>query len=150
MLEVIPITLREANDFVAQFHRHNGRTSRNGGKFAVGLTTGTELIGVAIVGLPIARLLNDGRTAEVTRVCVLDHAQKGACSKLYSACWKAWRAMGGKRIVTYTLQSESGSSLKGAGFKIVAQCKPGSWNRIGRERDWQPIYGQKKIRWSKE
>jgi hypothetical protein len=144
---IIPIGLREANDFVHNFHRHNGRTSRNGGKFAVGLSTGKELIGVAIVGRPVARLLNDRYTAEVLRVCTVEQAPKGSCSKLYAACWRIWREMGGLKLVTYTLQTESGASLRGAGWNVVAECRPGKWNRDGRERRWQPIYDQLKFRW---
>ena len=62
---------------------------------------------------------------------------------------RAWRAMGGRKLITYTLQSESGESLRGAGFRVVAECKGGGWNRpnIGRSREWQPIYGQQKLRW---
>ena len=146
-LQPIPIKLREANDFVEQYHRHNKRTSRNGGRFAIGVTTGEEMVGVAIVGRPVARLLDDGYTAEVTRCCVLEKAPKGSCSFLYGRCWRIWQQMGGIRMVTYTLQTESGSSLKGAGWKIVGETKGGGWNREGRERDWQPIYGQLKFRW---
>lgn len=142
---VIPMTLREANQFVSNFHRHNNPTY--GGKFAIGCSTGSQLIGVAIVGRPVARLLDDGYTAEVTRCCVVNDAPKGSCSFLYSRCWRIWSQMGGKKLITYTLQSESGSSLRGAGWKVVAQVKPGTWNRTGREREWQPIYGQEKIRW---
>lgn len=148
-LTVIPITLRETNDFVTSFHRHNGRTTRDGGKFAIGATTGEQMVGIAIVGRPIARLLDNGYTAEVTRTCTSPDAPKGAVSFLYSACWRIWRAMGGTKLVTYTLTAESGASLRGAGWKVVAEVKPGGWNRDGRERDWQPIYGQQKLRWEK-
>lgn len=148
-LTVIPITLREANDFVTSFHRHNGRTTRDGGKFAIGATTGEQMVGIAIVGRPIARLLDNGYTAEVTRTCTSPDAPKEAVSFLYSACWRIWRAMGGTKLVTYTLTAESGASLRGAGWKVVAEVKPGGWNRDGRERDWQPIYGQQKLRWEK-
>jgi hypothetical protein len=146
---VVPLSLKEANDFVECYHRHNGRTSRDSGKFAIGASTGTELIGVAIVGRPLARLLQDGYTAEVLRCCVVDHAPKGSCSFLYSRCWRIWAAMGGHRLVTYTLDRESGSSLRGSGYKVVAKTKPApkGWGRNGRERDWQPIYGQQKFRW---
>ena len=150
-LRVVPMTLREANDFVEQFHRHNGRTARNGGKFAIGASTGDRLVGVAIVGRPLARLLDDSYTAEVLRVCVLPDAPKGTCSFLYARCWRIWAAMGGTRLVTYTLESESGASLRGAGWRVVAKS-PGSelgWSRAGRERRWQPIYGQMKLRWEK-
>ena len=145
-LRPVPIVLREANDFVEQYHRHNKRTQ--GGRFAIGATTGESLVGVAIVGRPIARLLDDGYTVEVTRCCVLDESPKGTCSFLYGRCWRIWQQMGGTRMVTYTLQTESGSSLKGAGWKIVGEnVIGGGWNREGRERNWQPIYGQLKFRW---
>lgn len=123
-LHVVPMTLRAANDFVAQFHRHNGRTARNGGKFAIGVSCGEELWGVAIVGRPLARMLDDTFTAEVLRTCVRPGAPKNANSMLYGACWRAWRAMGGNKLVTYTLTTESGESLRGAGWSIVAQSKP--------------------------
>ncbi|SRR5579885_918488 len=147
VLELIPLTLRKANDFVTCFHRHNGRTSRDGGKFAIGARDGEELVGVAIVGRPIARLLNDAFTAEVLRTCTLPNAPKNVNSFLYAACWRAWRAMGGKRLVTYTLTTESGASLRGAGWKVVAQTSPGGWSRPNRQRRYQQIYGQEKLRW---
>lgn len=148
MLGVVPMTLREANAFVEQHHRHNNPT--RGGKFAIGASDGTELWGVAIVGRPIARLLDDGFTAEVTRTCTRPGAPKGCNSLLYGAAWRACRAMGYRKLVTYTLTTESGASLRGAGWKIVAECKPQDWNRSGRPRDWQPIYGQQKLRWEVE
>jgi hypothetical protein len=148
-LRLVPITLREANDFVEQFHRHNGRTSRDGGKFALGAATDDGLVGVAIVGRPLARLLDDGETAEVLRVCTKPEAPKNACSFLYGRAWRAWVAMGGKRLVTYTLQSESGSSLKGAGWSICGETQGGGWSRKQRPREWQPIYGQQKFRWER-
>jgi len=150
MLNVVPITIKEANLFVTNFHRHNGPTALNGGKFAIGASDGDKLVGVAIVGNPIARLLMDGFTAEVLRVCVVDEAPKNTCSFLYGRCWRIWQQMGGKRMITYTLQTESGSSLKGAGWKVAAESKAakegGGWqSRPGRE--WQSIYGQLKFRW---
>lgn len=146
-LQAIPIELREANAFVQSFHRHNKPVA--GHRFSIGASDGERLIGVCIVGRPVARLLDNGDTAEVLRCCVLDDAPKGACSFLYSRAWKAWSAMGGRKMITYTLQSESGSSLKGAGWTIVNQM-PGAtgkgWtNRPGRE--WQPVTGQAKFRW---
>jgi hypothetical protein len=102
LMNLCPISLREANDFTESFHRHNGRTARNGGKFAIGLEEGEELMGVAIVGRPVARLLNDDYTAEVLRVCTRKDAPRNANSMLYAACWRAWRAMGGLRMVTPT------------------------------------------------
>ncbi len=147
-MKLVPISITEANKFVANFHRHNKPVQ--GAKFAIGASDGENLIGVAIVGRPVSRHLDDGETAEVTRCCVLDDSPKGACSFLYSRCWRVWAAMGGGKLITYTLQSESGASLRGAGWKIVGQT-PGfsegkGWTtRPGRE--WQPVVGQSKFRW---
>lgn len=147
MIDAVPVTVREANDFIASFHRHNKPVA--GARFAIGASDGNQLVGVAVVGRPVARMLQDGTTSEVTRCCVLETAPKGACSFLYAACWRAWRAMGGRRLVTYTLQSESGASLRGAGWRVVAELKPnkpGMWqSRAGRE--WQSVVGQAKLRW---
>jgi len=155
-MNLCPITLREANAFVASFHRHNGPTARNGGKFAIGLEEAPELFGVAIVGNPLSATYMDGYTAEVLRTCTSPSAPKGAVSMLYAACWRAWRAMGGIRLITYTLTTESGASLRGAGWKIVGQTKAmkdgGSiWRKKDHiSRNWQPIYGQQKFRWEKQ
>jgi len=152
-LFAVPVTLKEANNFVETYHRHSGRTSRDGGKFAIGVSrAGYGLLGVVIVGRPLARALDDGVTAEALRVCVLPNmgdVTKGACSFLYAAAWRAWRAMGGHKMVTYTLQSESGQSLVGAGAKTVAQLKgrPKGWNRSDGHREFKDIYGQDKFRW---
>lgn len=147
-LKPIPLTLREANDFVSSYHRHSQRTARDGGKFAIGVTDGACMWGVAIVGRPLARLLNDGWTAEVLRTCVAPGAPLGSCSFLYGRCWRIWQQMGGLRMVTYTLAAESGSSLRGAGWRMAGECKPSTgWNREHRQRSWQPIYGQLKLRW---
>lgn len=145
------MSLREANDFVEQFHRHNGRTSRDGGKFAIGASDGEGLLGVAIVGRPVARLLNDSFTAEVLRVCTKPNLppRNNVCSFLYGRCWRIWQAMGGKRMVTYTLPSEGGASLRGTGWKLIGEIKghPSGWATSTRVRDWEPIYGQTKFRW---
>jgi hypothetical protein len=152
-LMAVPMSLKEANDFVSAYHRHSARTSRDGGKFAIGVSTGEELIGVAIVGNPISASYMDGYTAEVLRVCTSPQAQKGANSFLYACCWRAWRAMGGQRIITYTLTTETGGSLRGAGWKIIHSTKDGhkDWEAkarlTGRARKWQPVYGQQKFCW---
>jgi len=147
-MKIVPMSLSEANEFVANFHRHNKPVQ--GAKFSIGASDGDRLIGVAIVGRPVARRLDDGITAEVTRCCVLDDAPKGTCSFLYSRAWRAWQALGGHRLVTYTLQSESGASLRGAGWRVVGQsggfAEGKGWTtRPGRE--WQSVIGQAKFRW---
>lgn len=142
--------MRDANKFVGDHHRHNKPTQ--GGKFAIGAIADEELVGVAIVGRPVARLLQDGLTAEITRLCTKSDAPKNTCSFLYGRCWRIWQQMGGKKMITYTLQSESGSSLKGAGWKILGEVEPQTWDRgrSGRYRDYEPVYGQLKFRWGVE
>lgn len=120
-LEIRPITLRAANAYVAQNHRHNQPTS--GHKFSVSVWDGDRMCGVAIAGQPIARKLDDGLTIEIRRVCT--DGTRNACSILYAACAKAARAMGYKRIVTYTLVSEPGTSLLAAGFKSTGEAGGG-------------------------
>jgi hypothetical protein len=146
-LTAVPMTIKEAREFVNNFHRHN--KAPLSGLYAVGVSDGTELVGVAIVGRPVARMLDNGETAEVVRCCVIEKAPKGTCSFLYARCWQAAKALGWRRLVTYTLQTESGASLRGAGWKLVAELKannPTSWqSRPGRE--WQSVVGQAKFRW---
>jgi hypothetical protein len=104
-LELVPITLREACAFVRAHHRHH--KPPRGCRFVVGCADGCVIVGVAIVGRPVSRNLDDQWTAEVTRVCVLESA-RNACSMLYAACWRAARALGFRRLITYTLAEEGG------------------------------------------
>ena len=146
-LSLVPVTLAEAREFVRNFHRHNKPPI--GHVFSLAASDGEKMIGVAICGRPISRMLQDGHTLEVLRCCVIDDAPKGSCSFLYSRAWRAAAALGWSRLITYTLQSESGASMRGAGWKCVGQS-PGAtgkaWtNRPGRE--WQEVTGQAKFRW---
>lgn len=100
MLELIPMTLREANAFVEQHHRHHKPVV--GHKFSIGVSDGEKVVGVAIVGRPVGRFLDDGWTLEVTRLCT--DGTHNACSMLYAAAWRAARAMGYRRVVTYILE----------------------------------------------
>lgn len=148
-LRVQPTTRDEANAFVAQHHRHNKPVK--GCRFALEARLGDEVVGVAIVGRTVARLLHSPVVAEVTRVAVKDGAPKGTGSFLYGACRRVWQAMGGFRLITYTLDEESGSTLRGAGWEPVAKLParaPGrNWNSASREREWDPVYGKPKVRW---
>ena len=121
MLEIRPITLREANTYVRERHRHNLPT--NGHKFSIACYDGERLCGVAIAGQPIARKLDDGLTIEIRRVCT--DGTRNACSILYGACSRCAREMGYKRVVTYTLTSEPGTSLKASGFINKGQAGGG-------------------------
>lgn len=132
-MRIVPVTLEQANDFVRRFHRHNKPVL--GSKFAIGVKEGEQLVGVAIVGRPVARLLDDGLTAEITRVCT--DGTRNACSMLYGACRKAAKAMGHERIFTYTLPEEGGASLRAAGFVLDKESAGNThkaWhNRAGRK-----------------
>lgn len=142
-LELWPITLRDANAFVAQHHRHH--IAVRGCVSCVSVRTGDTTVGVAIIGRPVARMLQDGVTAEVTRCCVAGDG-RNACSKLYRAAWRAVRALGYRRLITYTLAEEGGASLRGAGMRRVGEAGGGSWTRPSRERiDKHPT--TKKVRW---
>jgi hypothetical protein len=132
-LNLKPIAMDKAQEFVKQYHRHNHEV-RFGQKYAISVVDSSgELWAVAIVSHPSAKGLNHGGyTGEVRRVCTRPGAPTNCCSKLYSACWRAWKAMGGTKMITYTLVGEPGTSLKAAGYKRVAKSKghtPGtSWD----------------------
>lgn len=141
-LSLIPITLVEANAFVAAHHRHHRPVV--GHKFALGAVKDGQVVGVVIVGRPVSRVRDDGMTLEVTRL-VTDGA-RNACSFLYGAAARATFALGFKRLGTYILASESGISLKAAGWRLIGEVKGRSWNCPNRPRvDKHPTQG--KLRW---
>jgi len=131
-LHLVPVTFRQAREFVAAHHRHHGPPQ--GMKFAIGVATADSVLaGVVIAGRPVARHLDDGFTIEVTRTCTRGAAN--ACSVLYSAAWQAARAMGYRRAITYTQAGETGASLRAAGWRPAADRPPApGWNRPGRPR----------------
>lgn len=143
----VPLTLRQANEVVKNFHRHNEPV--NIAKFAIGAECEGSLVGVCIIGRPVSRVLDDGYTVEVRRCCVFNDSPKGTCSFLYASAWRAWRAMGGRKIITYTLQSESGDSLRGAGWSVIHQTTKrndiGWGNRDNRQM--QDVSREPKFRW---
>ncbi len=144
-LDIVPITLAEANAFVEKYHRHHKAVV--GHKFSIGATDGEKIVGVAIVGRPVSRYLDDGLTLEVNRCCT--DGTKNACSILYAAAWRAARAMGYKKIVTYILESENGASLKASGYKCIGQAGGLKWT--GKRRPEVDLYpAQMKLRFEKE
>lgn len=160
-LELQPITLKEALVFVERHHRHHD--APQGGLFAVAVNAHVpprsfpewgghvpglpvtewprEVVGVAIIGRPVAKARQDGYTAEVTRVCVLEH-NPNACSMLYAASWRAARALGYRRLGTYLLKDEPATSVKAAGWRFVGMTEDAKrgWTRPNRPRvDTHPI-----------
>lgn len=118
-LELVPVSFRQAQAFIAAHHRHHKPPA--GMKFAIGVTAGGELTGVATVGRPVARHLDDGFTLEVNRTCT--DGTPNVNSMLYGAAWRAAKALGYRRLITYTQASESGASLRAAGWRVVAELR---------------------------
>lgn len=138
-LELQPVTRDEASAYVEQLHRHHEPPVS--WKFGIAVNDGSKVVGVIMVGRPVARHLDNGWTLEVTRCCT--DGTKNACSMLYASAWRAARALGYKRLITYTLPEEGGASLKGAGWKVVGETKGGSWSRPSRPRvDTHPLQGK--------
>lgn len=131
-LRVVPCRLRDARRFVDLHHRHNA--APRGGLFAIGAAVDTELVAVVIIGRPVARHYDNGTTAELTR-CATDGTAQAA-SMLYAAAWRACKAMGYRRLITYTRADEPGTSLRAAGWRVIAQRPPRPhWTAMSRPAD---------------
>lgn len=148
-LRIVPITFKAACAFVAEHHRHN--KPPRGHKFSIGVVDEIDdLVGVVMVGRPIARSLDNGLTCEVNRSCT--DGYRNANSMLYGAAWRAAKAMGYRRCVTYTQHSESGASLRAVGWRPAADLKPrGSWaassKKLQHIRDEEGNGGVARVRW---
>ncbi len=147
-LTIVPISFAEACEFVRVHHRHHKPPT--GHKFSVAVVDEVgDVRGVACIGRPVARRLDDGWTLEVNRVAT--DGYKNACSALYGAAWRATRALGYRKLITYTLAEEGGGSLRGAGWKCVGEAttKVGQgWSVPSRPRvDLHPL--QLKMKWER-
>lgn len=143
-MTICPVSLRTANEFVNKYHRHNLPTQ--GGKFAVHVKENDTVHGVAICGRPIGRKFDDGFTLEIYRCCT--DGTHNACSMLYGACCRITKNMGYKRVVTYTLASENGASLKASNF--ICEGKAGRPEWYGeRKRENSNTPKEYKTRWVK-
>ncbi len=138
-LELQPITFAEACRFIAEHHRHHAPAQ--GWKFGIAVNDGVKVVGVLTVGRPVARMLDNGWTLEITRCCT--DGTHNACSILYSAAWRAAKALGYKRLITYTLASEPGTSLLAANWRLIGEAGGGSWSRESRKRVNTAPIGQK-------
>ena len=116
-LEIVPVTFRQAQAFIALHHRHH--KPPRGMKFCLGVALDDVIVGVATVGRPVARAYDDGYTLEVNRTCT--DGTENANSMLYGAAWRAAKALGYRRLITYTQEGESGASLKAAGWRVIAE-----------------------------
>lgn len=129
-LAITPVSLTEANAFVEKYHRHHAPVV--GHKFSIAAADGDTIHGVAIVGRPVARGNDDGWTLEVNRCCT--DGARNACSMLYGAAWRAAKAMGYRRLITYTLPDEGGASLRATGWTLIGHRGGGNWNTPSRPR----------------
>jgi hypothetical protein len=144
-LRLVPVRFTDACGFVVMHHRHH--TAPVGCKFCVGVASEDDVLrGVAIVGRPVARALDDGMTLEVTRTAT--DGTRNANSLLYGAAQRAAWALGYRRLVTYTQASETGASLRGAGWRVVAErpARPG-WNVPSRPREDRGMDGIARTLW---
>ena len=141
-MTVVPLTLKCANDFVIQNNRDDGKVK--GFKYSIGaVDEKAELRGVAITGRPVSRYLDNGTTAEITRLCT--DGFKNACSFLYAACARIAKEMGYTKIITYILITENGASLKAAGWSEQGVCGGGNWNVKSRPRNNSPNTCKKRL-----
>lgn len=161
-MKAVALELKEANAFVDKIHRHHQSVYRD--KFRVGCEENGKLVGVANVGRPLSRYLDDGKTLEVLRLCT--DGTKNACSFLYSRCARIAKELGYEKIITYILETESGDSLNASGWILEDNnCGGGHWNCPSRPRSEGVIveydlFGErivkkesptcKKQRWAKE
>ena len=146
MLTLTPINLKTANAFVQQYHRHHKPT--RGHKFSIGVSDSGSLVGAAICGRPVARRLDDGYTLEINRLCT--DGTPNACSILYAAAYRAARAMGYTKVVTYILDTESGVSLKAAGYVCDGRAGGLEWNGERKPKMANQYPYQMKTRWVKK
>jgi hypothetical protein len=136
MLTIRHIELKSANAYVTEYHRHHKAV--RGHRFSLACYEDGRLCGVAIVGRPCSRRIDQQMTVEVLRLCT--DGTKNACSKLYGACRRAAKVLGYHRLITYTLAQENGKSLLASGFSYCYTSKGGSWNQPGRPRtDAAPV-----------
>lgn len=148
-MTVVPLTLKAANDAVVRWHRHHGALPGGLDYFRIGVVDDDgELRGVAIITRPTNRNSDDGITCEVSRVAT--DGSKNACSALYGACARIAREMGFKRVITYTLESEGGASLRAAGWAVTKNGIESFWQSHqskGRTVKPREHYAEKKQRW---
>ncbi len=143
-MEAVPLHLRQANAFVAQHQHHRHSLPTVGGKFAVGAAQDGKVVGVAIAGRPVSRRLDDGKALEVLRVAT--DGTVNACRFLYGRCARIARLMGYGRVITYTLASEAGASLRAVGEKQSGPLDSHEWGIPNHPRKSQAVYHEPKYR----
>ncbi len=131
-MKSVPLSIMQANYFIHKHHRHHSPVQ--GHKFSIGVIDDDGLLlGVAVVGRPVARMVDQYTVAEVTRLCT--DGSKNACSFLYSKCARICKEMGYEKIQTYILIDENGASLRASGWFLEEITDGGEWKHTdGKER----------------
>lgn len=129
-ITAVPLELKQANEFVDALHRHHDAVHRD--KYRIGAEVDGKLVGVVQVGRPVSRMLDDGHTLEVVRLCT--DGTKDVCSFLYASAARIAKELGYSRIITYILDSEQGTSLRASGWVLDGVTGGGSWDRPSRPR----------------
>lgn len=143
-MRIVPLTFRYAKQYISENHRHNPDIV--GCKFAIGCFDDGRIVGVAVCGRPVSRYLDDGETLEINRVCT--DGTKNACSMLYGACCRIAKEMGYRKVITYTLQSETGASVKASNF--ICDGEAGGKHWTGKRNKGQRIPNELKTRWHRD
>ena len=89
-IKAVPLDLKEAQLFIDKNHRHHNAAHRD--KFRIGAEVNGVLVGVVQVGRPVARMLDDGKTLEVLRLCT--DGSNDVCSFLYSRSARIAKELG--------------------------------------------------------
>ena len=146
-MKLTHVELKEANAFVEDLHRHC--KPMQGHRFSIGAEHAGELVGVAIIGRPVARKTCQRTVVEVSRLCT--DGTKNACSFLYGAAARAAKALGYAKIQTFILEEEPGTSLKAAGWQPVGETAAGAqgWTRGSRPRPDDPSPKGQKTKYEK-
>lgn len=148
-LRLAPCTMRAANQVIACWHRHSTPIEQKV-LLAVRAVVGADTVGVAILGFPVSRVLDDGLAVEVRRVCVMDHAPRNACSLLYGACCRAATAIGYHVAYTYTTSDEDAASVRASGFRLDGQRSASAWDTPSRRRDPAHHALADRVRWRRD
>lgn len=123
-LEFLPCELREAKEYISLHHRHH--KPPQGHRFSLKAVSGGRVVGVAVIGRPVARYQDDGQTLEITRLCT--DGTPNAVSFLVGAVKRAGRALGYKRLISYTLEEENGASWRASGMTETGKTAGGAWS----------------------
>lgn len=149
-LRLVPLKRDQAKAYIRAHHRHNKRFC--GDLFRVGCVAEgeVEMAGVAVVGRPVSRETQhrEPQTCELLRLCVREGAPRNVASFLLGAVRRAAWALGYTKVITYTLKSESGASLRAAGYRTVGErpARPG-WDASSRPRDNDDYLSTDRLLW---